>query len=545
MTRITRRRAGAVAAVLMAAGLLLAGCSGSASSGSDEVSDVTTANEGPLQEGGTLVVGLGAETSGWNPANAAWLNQGLQVAGAIFDPLAALDADGEVQPYLAQSFEPNGDYTAWTIGVRPDITFHDGTPVDAEAIRANLEAHRASALTGQALGPIESVEVVDESVLVRMREPWSTFPSYLTAQPGYVAAPSMFSDPEASLHPVGSGPFVFENWQPDAKLTVRANGDYWQEGLPHLDGIEFVVLPDNDTRTLSLLSGDADMIDVTLPEQILRVQAAANDGEIQLLIEDSGDSDEVGLALNTAAPPFDDPLARELVATGIDNQRLSDTVFEGVFEPARGALRPESEYYVETEYPTYDPGRAGELAAEYEAKHGEPLSFSLKAPPDPAVLEVVQLVQQLLRQHGVEVTIDTTDQTGLVVDGTLGNYDAITFLLFASPNLDGDYVFLHSENAKPIGELAINITRMKNPAIDEAVATLRRTEDTEVWKEQAAIIQREMAEDLAYLFSVHSVGAIAASNEVRDATNWTLPDGEPGIPQRGTVVNVGQIWLAR
>jgi peptide/nickel transport system substrate-binding protein len=536
-------RAYALAGLLVVGGLLVAGCSSDSSSGAEEVGDVTVANDGPVQEGGTLVVGLSAESSGWNPVESPWLNQGLLVAGAIFDPLTAFDAEGIVRPYLAESFEANDDYTEWTIGVRPDITFHDGTPVDAEAIRANLEAHRASALTGQAFGPIEAIEVVDGSVVVRMREPWSTFPSYLAAQPGYVASPSMFTDPDASRNPVGSGPFVFDAWQPDAQLTVLAYEDYWQDGLPHLDGIEFVVLPDDTTRRQSLLIGDVDLIDVTLPGSILALQESAEAGEIQLLIDESGEAEEFGVALNTAQPPFDDPLAREIVATGIDTQRLSDTVFEGLFEPARGPLRPESEYYVETDYPPYDPERARQLVAEYEAEHGAPLSFSLKTPPDPVVLEVVQLSAELLAQIGVEVTIETREQTTMIVDATLGNFDAIGFLLFSSPNLDGEYAFLHSENAKPVGELAVNTSRMQNPAIDDAFAAMRRTEDTDVWKEQAAIIQREMASDLAYLFTVHSVAALAARPEVRDATRWTLPDGEAGYPQRGPVVNVGQIWL--
>jgi peptide/nickel transport system substrate-binding protein len=549
MTRNTKRRGGAMAArMAAAAALLLAGCGGSSDgddAGDDDVSDVTTASEGPVQEGGTLVVGLSSESSGWSPVTSPWLYPGLQVAGAIFDPLAAVDADGNVQPYLAESFEANDDYTVWTIGVRPGVTFHDGTPVDADAIRMNLEAHRASGFTGQAFGPVESVEVVDDSVVVRMREPWSTFPSYLTAQPGYVAAPSMLSAPDGARNPVGSGPFVFEEWVPDAHLVVRANEDYWQEGLPRLDGIRFLVLPDDTARNQALLLGDVEMIDVTLPAEILEMQARAADGEVQLFIDDTGDSDEIGVALNTAEPPFDDPVARELVATGVDNQLLSDTVFEGLFAPARGPLRPESPYYVETDYPTYDPDRARELAAEYEARHGEPLSFSLKAPPDPAVLEVVQLTKELLGEFGVEVTIETPEEATMVVDATLGNFDAIGFLLFASPTTDGDYALLHSDNAKPVGELAVNVTRMQNSTIDEAFAVLRRTEDTEVWREQAAIVQREMAEDLAYLFSVHSVGAVAASPDVRDAISWTLPDGRPGIPQRGTVLNLNEVWLGR
>jgi ABC-type transport system substrate-binding protein len=546
MTLETRRPWGAfITSLLVVVGMITAGCSDSSGTATDDVADVTVTADGPVQEGGTLVVGLGAESSGWSPFSAVWLSQGLLVAGAIFDPLAHAGADGTIQPYLAESFAANEDFTEWTIGVRDGIEFHDGTPVDAAAIEANLEAHKVSPYTGQAFGPIESIDVVGSDVVVRMTEPWSTFPSYLAGQPGFVAAPSMLTDPDANLNPVGSGPFVFEEWVPDGHLTVRANEEYWQAGLPHLDGIEFRVLPDDTSRSESLRIGDVDLIDVTLPAEILDNQALAEDGEVQLFIDDAGDSDEVGLALNTVEPPFDDIVARQIVATGVDNELMSETVFQGVFEPAWGPLRPTSDYYVETDYPRYDPVRAQELADDYEARHGEPLAFSMKAPPDPAVLEVVQLAKEQLAQYGVEVTIETPEEATMVVDATLGNFDAMGFLLFSSPTIDGEYALLHSDNAKPIGELAVNVARIENPAIDAAFAAMRRTEDPAVWREQAAIVQREMAQDLGYLFSVHSVGAIAARPEVRDVTTWTLPDGGEGIAQRGSIVNLGQIWLVQ
>ena len=82
--------------------------------------------------GGNLVYGLEAESDGWNPSNSKWAPSGLMVARAVFDTLTAYDADLNAQPFLAEKLTPNADYTQWTITLRPDITLHNGRPVDSE-----------------------------------------------------------------------------------------------------------------------------------------------------------------------------------------------------------------------------------------------------------------------------------------------------------------------------------------------------------------------------------------------------------------------------
>src|SRR5690606_13441593 len=139
---------------------------------------------------------------------------------------------------------PNEDGTVWTIGLREGVVFHDGTPVDAEAVKQNLEAHMSSGLTGSAVSPIETVTVEDPlTVRVDMKIPWAAFGSALTSQVGFVQAPSQIADPEGNRKPVGSGPFRFTKWVTDASLDTERNEDYWREGLPYLDGVQFTPVP--------------------------------------------------------------------------------------------------------------------------------------------------------------------------------------------------------------------------------------------------------------------------------------------------------------
>ena len=123
----------------IAAGLVAAGCGGDDDdAGSDgETTGATSeiSEQGDPVAGGSITVGLEAETNSWLPGTGQFSNAGTSVAFAIYDPLMRRDADGKMQPYLAESIEPNADLTEWTLKLRPDITFHDDTPLNAQALK--------------------------------------------------------------------------------------------------------------------------------------------------------------------------------------------------------------------------------------------------------------------------------------------------------------------------------------------------------------------------------------------------------------------------
>ena len=205
---------------------------------------------GPPRPGGDLNFGLAADTSSFNPFIGQWAGSAYLVGNAIFDPLAALDENGEVKPYLAESFTPNTDFTEWKIKLRPGISFHNGEKLDSAALKANLEFARKSGLTAAAFTPVTSIEATDElTVTVKMSTPWSTFPSGLILQAGYVAAPEMLNSSEgANANPVGTGPFIFVDRVRDANLKVRKNPNYWQANKPLVDSINFRIIPDTSGR---------------------------------------------------------------------------------------------------------------------------------------------------------------------------------------------------------------------------------------------------------------------------------------------------------
>src|ERR1035437_3802978 len=182
--------AGGIVLVGAAASTGLAACSsGPSGAGTSAGSGSGTpgVNRGTPKKGGSVVIGTTAEIDGFFPPNNHWDNNGFLYANAVYDPLTAVAADGSIKPYLAQSMIPNSSYTAWTLTLRPGITFHDGSPLTATVVKNNFDALKASALTGIALQAVKSATVTGLLTLVYNCSPALVdFPAGLATQVGYV-----------------------------------------------------------------------------------------------------------------------------------------------------------------------------------------------------------------------------------------------------------------------------------------------------------------------------------------------------------------------
>ncbi len=258
-----------------ALGLDLADVAGATTNGKGR-NGISTAKP---KKGGSLVFGVDAEESGFNPTTARFDEVGVMYARTVFDPLAIIDAKGTWQPYLAQSITSNADNTAWTITVRQNVVFHDGTPCDGAALLANFKAQQASLLLGTLiLNPIVSsiTQTGPYAVTVNLKSPWVSFPLYLAGgiggQSAYMCAPAMLAAANGGTsQPIGTGPFVFKEWVPNSHFTATANPHYWRPGLPYLDQITFKPIVDPNARAEALKSGTVDIIVTDTPQVITAV----------------------------------------------------------------------------------------------------------------------------------------------------------------------------------------------------------------------------------------------------------------------------------
>ncbi|MXX42344.1 MAG: hypothetical protein F4Z53_04770 [Acidimicrobiales bacterium] len=417
--------------------------------------DVRETETGPVH-GGKLVYGIEADSA--NPfvhyATSCAISCRM-IFRAITDSLYITDSDGEIVPYLVESEEHSDDYMEWTITIRDGITFHDGTPLDGEAVAYNINLCRLSQLTGPALLGIDSVVGEGQSVTITASpgQPLAVgigpagraevcgqmfSPAWMQTLPNnplYVSPSSPLTEEqrEAALanaagdpsQPVGLGAFKFVSYTPGNgnSFIAERNPDYWRgangitgENLPYLDEIEFVVAVDIQGRSNGLKAGQFDIIHTANADEISKYEG--DDDFVLLQANDFGETSHNLInvasgvnpwlqAVRGAAEPIPmDPLGlnatnplvhlscRKAMAHAFDGQRFADERHQGLVQVANGPFPPGSIGYLEdTGYPTYDLEAARAEFEQCKADHGEvPVAFSFNTTNDAFNVESNELI---------------------------------------------------------------------------------------------------------------------------------------------------------
>jgi ABC-type transport system substrate-binding protein len=499
--------------------------------------------------GGRLVYGLSADAAGFNPVTDQFAVQTYSMAGTILEPLVSVDASGAWKPYLAQSLTPSRDYDEWTIKIRPGITFSDGTPLNGEVVKANLEAQKASPLTASVFGPVLSFQLAGPmEVKVLLRQPWVAFPFYLSAQVGLIVPAASLADPKgASRRPVGTGPFVFKEYTAGSGMVVTRNPHYWRAGQPYLDEIDFKILPDSQTRAQTLEAGGLDAMGTTRAADVIKFGALKDAYSVHRAAGMS--VPESMFMLNTLVPPLDDVRVRRALAYATDRKAIIATLASGLTTEADGPWSQDSPWYVPGgDYPSYDPAKAIALVKQVEAEKG-PISFEVLSTPDPNTMQAVELEQDMWRKVGVKVTIKQADQADLINRAVTGNYSATVWTQFSAPDPDGEYIWLHQSYAQPVGAIALNFSRIKDIQLSNALDTARSNPQQDVRKQAYGVVQQRLRELVPFVFIDHlNTGAVIAGSRVHGIGDYTLPDGAKGLPLTGAPVPYhpfGEVWITQ
>ena len=519
----TRRTSLAAAATLLAVALVACACTAGdepeRAAGSDAATSDTLAPEGAPEPGGTLSIGIANETNGWNPHDNQWAQAGSIVGTSILEPLATLDPELRPVPWLATSWTPNDTFDSWTLELREDVTFHDGTAFDAAAVKANLDDINTAPLTGivwdKILGDVTVVD--DHTVRVGLTEPFASFPTtFLSAQTGIMMAPSMFSaERRGSTHPVGTGPFVFGSWTSGSRFETTKNPDYWQDGKPYLDGIDFVILGDSAAISAALQARDVDLAFTAA------ISAAQQAPESFTVLKDW--TSEPGMAMtNTLAEvngqpnPVANHHARLALAHATDQQALADAVGEGVETPnspfppnSPWGMAPEDNGYVD-----FDVAAARDEVAAYEAETGRPLAITLSIVSGPDVAKIGQLLQSQWAEAGIETSIESAEATTFISNVVGGKYQVALFGFYGSPDPDQNYHFWSAENANGAGAISINFTQYTTPTMDENLRIGRQSADVAARKAAYDAIVREINGAAVNIWTFSTPYSIIAAPQV-------------------------------
>jgi peptide/nickel transport system substrate-binding protein len=473
---------------------------------------------------GSVTFALEAETTGGFCLPQAQLAaSGHQVRVAIYDSLTTINTKGDYVPYLAKSVEPNATFDEWTIALRDGVKFHDGTPVDAEAVKLNIDALRGvipalpARLFSFVYSNIDTVTVADPlTAVVTTKTPWPAFPAFLVERG--IVAPAQLNDPATcATNLLGSGPFKLVEWRPNESLTVEANTDYWRKGYPKVGEIVFRPVPDAQSRVNGLKSGEYDLLTTSSSLQIVDLQQQAEAGEIKVIATDKG-AETAFLQLNSGKPPFDDRVAREAVALAGDAREVNDIRNKGLNTISTGPFPPGTDAYLPGVARMRDLKRAKALAKQYEAEHGQPISFEYLTVNDPENLAIAQLVKEQQSEAGIEVSIRGVDQPTLINEALAGSFTGMGFRQHPGGDPDTQYVWWHSGSP-------VNFGRIDDPEIDALLDEGRVETDpakrTKIYQD----LTREFAKEWYMLWSWYTYWAVGYQNDVKGVTGPPLPDG--------------------
>ncbi|WP_442576659.1 TIGR04028 family ABC transporter substrate-binding protein [Microbacterium sp. F51-2R] len=340
----------------------------------------------------------------------------------------------EIEPWVATDWTVNADATEYTFDLRDDVTFSDGTPVDAAAVAKNFDTYGlgnpALGLTvSEAINNYASSEVVDaDTVTFRFSAPAPGFLQATSTINSGLLSPATLDRSLEDLGAgnaaavVGSGPFVVTDEKLGTELTLEARDDYdWappafeHQGRAYLDEIHLIVAPEDSVRIGSLLSGQADYIRYVQAFDEARVESSGFD-----LFAPQTRGVNNALSLRFTNPLLSDIRVRRALVAGVDSQEVVDTVFTSHYPRATSALSSSAlGYKDESDFYAYDPDEAESLLDEagwkpgsdgIRTKDGQRLSLDVyEAKAQPLSKQTLELVSQQLKKIGVELNVKSAD----------------------------------------------------------------------------------------------------------------------------------------
>ena len=495
--------------------------------------------------GGTLRWGIEAESDGLNPTASALSASGRTMSYAIFDTIAKIDSDGNGVEWLAESWETNSDCTKWTITLRSGIQFHDGTPVNAEAVEYNFNAQLADPLVSLAvkyLFPTEgALDIIDDlTVRYNLLEPDCRYPSsLLTSQVGMVASPTWLQaaleDPTLDQQPVGSGPFRIDSRILDSQTTVVRNDNYWN-GTPYLDAIEFVVITDSDIRGSLLQEGEIDGLVTTNVPTIVDLAEAEG---INQFFEDTGD--ESFTMLQTGRAPFNDIRAREALFLATPNENYQSLINLGIPRTANQIFTPDEPYYnPDIVMVTDSPELAASLVEEYCADvpasctNGKINMEYQYSGPSVAGERTAEVLIEGWKDF-FNVTIDMKPQGIHIQEVAFGLFDAVGWRQFGYVNPTTDHTWLRCDT---IGGLSLNWPRYCDEERDALLALAKLETEVEPQIEIYQEVSQRINDAFLYIFHSHSLWDVAVRDNVYNICGVTAPNGK----ELDCLIN-GDVWF--
>ncbi len=411
----------------------------------------------------------------------------------VFNGLTRMTEDLSVVPDLAKSWSYSPDLKRWTFLLRTGVKFHDGQDFVADDVVAFF--HRMLDLANSApsrsqYDMVANVTAPDAATVVfDLKLPYGGFADILSDRQVKIT-PRKTANPIAT-HPIGTGPFKFVSYTPGDRLVLTKHTEYFEPGMPKLDGVELRIIPEMSTKDAALQAGDLDIVwDLPL-DQVKTLSAQAG-----LRVDSVPTASWDGAVMNNLIPPFNDPKVRQAFHLAVDKADVVDLALFGQGAPTISPIPPTHPFYAkDVAVPKADPAAARQLLA--QAGHPGGISVPIILPVGRPVRERLGVtLQQLAKPGGFDLqvqrvpyanfTAEVSGKAPLYIDG-----------FFARPTIDtSTYPFLHSGASWNEA-----LWHYKNPEVDKALEAARLSGDPAVQKTNYIAMQAALVANPASFFA--------------------------------------------
>ncbi len=461
--------------------------------------------------GGTLTYAAGSATQTLDPQFITDVTT-FRAVGSMYEALTKQDENGKIGPGLALSWTVSPDKRTWTFKLRPGVTFHDGTPFNAQAVKFTYDRILNPA-TGSprrsTLEMLESTAVVDDLTFrLTTKEPFAPLLAQLSAYNVYILSPAHVTKEGANFSKTasGTGPFKLQSWQPGEKLVVVRNDKYWGDKAK-LDSVVFSVVPEDSARTLLLLSGQADVIS-ELPYIMVKKLGSLN--AVRVLRKPGYRT--IYMGMNLAVAPFNDLRVRQAVGHAINKPALVQGLLNGigtlggslessVIDGTAKQLQP---------YP-YDPAKAKKLLAEAGFPDGFTTDFMVPTGRYNMDRQVGEAVQGQLAAVGIKVTIQSPEFGAYLAALNKGK---VPMFLSGKGSPTGDMDFTQALLNSSTGKM--NYFHYKNPDVDRLIAQQRVAVDPKERNRLLDELQTKVYQDGPHITLYYEDQVWAVRSNVQD-----------------------------
>src|SRR5689334_1730893 len=479
--------------------------------------------------GGSITVGLELDIPGFDVLKVGvYDTAALTASSALFDTLTTLDANGKPQPKLALSWEPSEDFKMWTFKLRPGVKFHDGTPFNAAAFKANFDRQKDPANKCRCafyIAGVISVEAPDDlTVVYNLKDPAVNFPSLVSYanQNAAVHSPTAWKTKgdDYNRNPVGTGPYILKSWTAGDRMVLEKNPNYWNKDHIYLDRINLKPLPDAQSRFASLQSGEADIIwdDEADADNIQKAQK-----DPKLAVHTYVGSGAQVAALNTKSAPLDDVRVRQALAMAIDRKKWSQALTNGLWRPASNPYGDGSWVKCKDDGALpYDVEKAKALIKDY----GKPVNFKAIFTATPRGRANGQVLQQFWKQIGADMEIEQIDQASFPPRAFMRQFQIIGWRIIDLADPDPQ-MYANFHTGSPVA-----LANYSDPELDKLLEHARTTGDREKRTEDYCAISRLINKEALWFWFFQNTYYAVSTSKLKG-----LPKMYSGI------IDVSGAWL--